>query len=122
MKTFLTLLIGIVLGAAALWFVSSRVKSDEKKEEKSEHHENAVEESVLKLDKKKQGAAGIQTAQPKPAKLAEQIKGYGRVLDPAPIVAMMLDVQAAQATTEASEKELKRLQSLFQQEIGRAHV
>jgi len=34
MKTFLTLLIGIALGAAALWFVSGHFKPEEKKDKK----------------------------------------------------------------------------------------
>ena len=117
MKTFFTLLIGVVAGAAALWLVSARLKGEKKEEDaKAEHHEeSAADEGVIKLDKKKQESAGIQTAQPKAAKLAEEVKGYGRVLDPAPIVGMMLGAQAAQATAEASEKDLRRLQALFAQ-------
>jgi hypothetical protein len=114
MKNILTLIIGIALGAAGFWFVSSRhiEKPDHEKpaEEKTDH-----DADVIKLDKKQQDAAGVETALPEPVRLPVEVKGYGRVLDPAQFVSLALDVQAARATAEASKKELERLKTLYAQ-------
>jgi multidrug efflux pump subunit AcrA (membrane-fusion protein) len=89
-------------------------------EEKPEHAEHAEEkkehgEGVIKLDKKQQEAAHIQAALPQKAQMLGEVKGYGRVLDPAQIVALVLEAQAAQATANASQKEFERLKTLYSQ-------
>lgn len=112
MKNILILIIGLIVGAGGFWLISSRHEP-----EKAEHETHAEEkpahgDSAIKLDKKQQEAAGIQTALPQTAHLPEEVKGYGRVLDPAQIVALTLDLQAARATANASQKEYERLKTL----------
>jgi hypothetical protein len=112
MKNILILIIGLLAGAGGFWLISSRHET-----EKGEHETHAEEKSAhsdngIKLDPKKQEAAGIKTALPEAAHLPEEAKGYGRVLDPAQIVALTLDLQAARATANASQKEYERLKTL----------
>ena len=115
MKNILILIIGLIAGAGGFWLISSRHEH-----EKAEHETHAEEkpahgDSGIKLDKKQQEAAGIQTALPERAHLPDEAKGYGRVLDPAQIVALTLDLQAARATANASQKEFERLKTLNSQ-------
>jgi hypothetical protein len=51
-----------------------------------------------------------------PAELAPEVKGFGRVLDPAPLAGLVTDFAAAGAASQASEAELKRLKTLATQD------
>lgn len=118
MKNVLILIIGLAIGAGGFWLVASHRASDH--DEPKEHAEHAEEksghdENVIKLDKKQQTAAGLEIALPEKASLAEEIKGYGRVLDPSQIISPALDIGAARVTAHASARELQRLKTLFTQ-------
>jgi hypothetical protein len=118
MKNILILIIGLAIGAGGFWLVTSRRESDH--DEHKEHEEHAAEkgahdENVIKLDKKQQAAAGLEIALPQKGELAEEIKGYGRILDPSQIVSPILDIQTARVTADASGKEFQRLKTLFSQ-------
>lgn len=116
MKNVLILIIGLALGAGGFWLVSSRHEAEKpEKENHAEEKPGSHDESVIKLDAKQQKAAGVETALPQAARLPDQVKGYGRVLDPAQIVSMTLDIQAAQVTANASKKEMERLKTLYAQ-------
>jgi hypothetical protein len=116
MKNVLILIIGLAIGAGGFWLVSSHRESEKPEHEKSaEEKSGPHDESIIKLDAKQQKAAGVETALPQPARLPEEVKGYGRVLDPAQVVTMTLDIQAAQATADASKKEFERLKTLYAQ-------
>jgi hypothetical protein len=54
----------------------------------------------------------IAVASPKSVVLTPEVSGYGRVLDPAPLVALAADAAAAQAAAEASASELARVAGL----------
>jgi hypothetical protein len=58
---------------------------------------------------------GLHTTPLTAAELAPEIKGFGRVLDPAALAAAVTDFVAAQATAVASQKELTRLKMLTAQ-------
>jgi hypothetical protein len=113
MKNILILIIGLGIGATGFWLISTHRK--EKAEPEKAHAEEHAAPGVIKLDKKQQAAAGIETAAPEPMRLPEEVKGYGRVLDAATLVTMTLDIQAAHATADASQKEFERLKTLFGQ-------
>jgi hypothetical protein len=118
MKLFLGLFLGVIIGIAATWFFLSHHPPGASKEEpkkEAPHEPEHAEEGVVKLDKNKQAAAGIETAQPKAAQFHSEIKGYGRVLDPAPIIGLVLDVQSGQAALQASTKDYERVKTLFAQ-------
>jgi hypothetical protein len=59
--------------------------------------------------------AGVQTALPLPAEVKPEIKGYGRVADPTPLVAAVLDIDTAQNALAVSSKEHARIKALFGQ-------
>ena len=70
---------------------------------------------IITLDVATQKLMGLQTAALEAAHLAPEIKGYGRVLDVSTLIAAVADLAPAQAAREASQAELKRLQTLLGQ-------
>ena len=121
-KTFPALILGLAIGVAAVWFfqkqnASHEAKPDEKKEEKKDEafvHHGTNGETYLKLDKETQTRMGLKTAPLAAARLKPEVKGYGRVLDPAPLSALVIESATATAALEASTKEFQRLKSLAQ--------
>jgi hypothetical protein len=110
MKVILSLILGLLLGAGGYWLLQHSSAHDPKEEP------GPVEEphgGPLKLTEEQQSAAGIQLAQPQPAVVPATVKGYGRVLDPAPIISLKLEADAARAALGASSKEFDRVQGLF---------
>ncbi len=75
---------------------------------------------VLHLDDETQGNAGIKVANPAAAQWAPEIKGYGRVVDPAPLIGLVTELALANAVYPASSNELARLKTLTGQ--GNASV
>ena len=69
-------------------------------------------ENPLHLPPAKRTAAGIVLAKPARAALAPEVQGYGRVLDPVPLIALVAEVETARASLAASEKEYARLNRL----------
>ena len=113
------IIIGLALGGAVTWTLLNRHEhGEEKKEEhkgeaRVQHGTNG--EVFLKLDKATQEHAGLKVATLAAATLAPEAKGYGRVLDPAPLAAVVAEIATARAALEASAKELERLKVLHQQ-------
>ncbi|MDB6110095.1 MAG: hypothetical protein JWR69_1845 [Pedosphaera sp.] len=70
---------------------------------------------VINIDDEMQGNIGLQVAIPAAAQLSPEFKGYGRVLDPASLTALMTELASAQAAYNASSNELARLNTLAQQ-------
>ena len=67
---------------------------------------------VLTISDEMQGDIGIQVTNPAPLQLSPEKKAYGRVLDPAPLVALANELAGDQAAALASENELARLKTL----------
>lgn len=120
MKKLLNILITVALLAALGWVLWRGIthrhedKDDEAKPEanaggeKKEEHEDFV----LKLEKEKWKALGIEMAEPLKAELKPQRVAFGRVLDPAPIVALDGELSSADAALIASRAEFDRTQAL----------
>jgi hypothetical protein len=70
---------------------------------------------VFTLDLPTQQVMGLRTTAIEVARLSPELKGYGRVLDASPLMALAAELTAALATHEASQAELKRLQTLVGQ-------
>ncbi len=87
---------------------------EEGKDEAKEHDESH-RPTVVKLSHEMQTNAGLQTALPVPAEVRPEIKGYGRVLDPAPLVTALFDIDTAQNALAVSSKEHARIKALFGQ-------
>jgi hypothetical protein len=78
-----------------------------------EHGTNG--EAVVKLDLTAQRLIGLQTAALAAATQARTVKAYGRVLEPAPLLALASHTASARAVLAASSKEYQRLKTLFAQ-------
>lgn len=123
-KLLLGIIMGLALGGSAVWLYQKQhaatdakteeKKPEEKKEESLVHH-GTNGETFLKLDRETQNRMGLKTAPLAAAQLKAEVKGYGRVLDPAPLAAVLTDVATADAAVAASKKELQRTKHLFEQ-------
>ena len=67
--------------------------------------------AVITMSDDAQGELGILVKKPEVAQINPEVKGYGRVLDPAPLVALINEFAAARAACVASSNELARLQT-----------
>jgi hypothetical protein len=68
--------------------------------------------AVIHMGKKTQGDLGILVKSISAFQLSPELRGYGRVLDPAPLAALMTELATAQATYSASSSERTRLKTL----------
>jgi len=68
--------------------------------------------AVITLSRELQRNMGIQVTNLARAQLGPEVKGYGRVLDPAPLAALVTELAAAQVALAASSNELARLKTL----------
>jgi hypothetical protein len=118
-KTIVALIVGLALGAGVTWLLSRHGAEEAPPAEKhkSETHveHGTNDEHLVKLDRARQVSAGIVTANPQAMGLSPEVKGYGRVLDPTPLAALLLDIESAEAALEASAREYKRARVLFAQ-------
>ena len=69
-------------------------------------------EVVITLDAATQKTMGLQTIPLAVAELKPEMKAYGRVLDPSPLGSLVAEYVSAQAASQASRAELKRLKTL----------
>src|SRR5260370_23983284 len=69
-------------------------------------------EPILTLDTEAQRRIALQAEPLKPARLSPELKGYGRVLDPVPLAALVSELASAKAEGAASQKEFERLNLL----------
>lgn len=69
-------------------------------------------ETVVTLDAATRERMGLTLQALTATRLAPEVKGYGRVIDPAPLVLSLTEAAAAEATGEVSRKEAERLRGL----------
>jgi hypothetical protein len=67
---------------------------------------------VITLSGKTEAELGLALTNPAPLQLGAELKGYGKVLDPAPLSALMLELATAEAAYTVSSNELVRLKTL----------
>lgn len=67
---------------------------------------------VITMTDEAQGDMGILVKKPEPLQISPERKGYGRVLDPTPLAALVTELASAQAAYSASSNELARLKTL----------
>jgi len=72
-------------------------------------------EVILTLDAATQKAMGLEVGALSAAQVSPEVKGYGHVLDVSPLATLLADLATAQAASEASEAEFKRLKTLAAQ-------
>jgi hypothetical protein len=68
--------------------------------------------AVVTMSGKTQQDLGILVKSPAAFQMSPELKGYGRVLDPAPLAALVTELASAQAAYTASSGELARLKTL----------
>ena len=116
MKLYIGLILGVLLGLVAGWFIFPKIAGRKTSEIESEAKPREEKrEQAVKLDKEQQKLAGIQLAQPKLVHVSPELKAYGRILDPSVFTALALEIQSAQASLHASKLEYERLKNLFAQ-------
>ncbi len=76
---------------------------------------NANGEMVVTIDDATQKLIKLELAHPVPAEWQPVVQGYGRVVDPAPLIAAATELATAQANAAASEHEYSRLKTLADQ-------
>jgi hypothetical protein len=118
-RTLIGILVGLALGAGGAWMIATRHAAsgghgEEHKDEAKEHDE-AHSPTAVKLSREMQTNAGLRTALPASAEVKPEIKGYGRVLDPAPLVTALFDTDTAQNALAISSKEHARIKALYAQ-------
>ncbi len=122
MRTFLVLILGLAIGGVGVWLYEERHAGPEHKEEKQEekkevsfvqHSTNG--ETFLKIGKETQEQMGLKTAPLVGMELKPEVQGYGHVLDPAPLAALVVESASAKAALEASSHEYERLKVLHEE-------
>ena len=117
-RILLGLLAGLILGGViAGAFLKRRAGGEEKPpegghEEKSYVQRGTNGEVTLNLDKETQERMGLKTLALLPTEWNREVKAYGRVLDPAPLVSLLIEMTSARASLEASAKEYERMKIL----------
>ena len=108
-KSPLFFLLGLVIGGLIVGLVLRRTSDPEAKA--------AVPAPAPPEESAEKPKAGndLAVAAPTATTLSPEITGYGRVLDPAPFVALAADAGAAQAAADASASELARVTLLHDQ-------
>jgi membrane fusion protein, multidrug efflux system len=89
--------------------------ADEAKEKSRVSH-NANGEVVLTLDSTTQQKIGLKVAALVATNLPSVVKGFGRVLDPSPLIQLAADLAPAEVSAQASQKEFDRLKTLRAQD------
>lgn len=67
---------------------------------------------VINISDEAQGDMGLLVKKPEVVQLSPEVKGFGRVLDPAPLVALINELATARAAYIASSNELARAKTL----------
>lgn len=83
---------------------------------------NANGESVLTMDEDAQKRLALKIEALAAAKLEPEVKGYGRVLDPATFSSAVAEFVSARAAADASQKEFARLKTLAEQDNASARA
>ena len=71
--------------------------------------------TVVSMSDEDQGDAGIVFGNPAAGQWKQEVKGYGRVLDPAPLAALVNELVSAQAAAPATAREWERQKTLSAQ-------
>jgi hypothetical protein len=72
-------------------------------------------QTTVKLDPDAQARIGLKVASLQAAQAPSEVRGFGRVLDPAPLAALITEGASAQAALQASTKEYERVKVLYGQ-------
>jgi hypothetical protein len=118
-KRLLVIVFGLLVVVAALAVLSmSYVRlrkhspSEKDKTPATESGANRGSDGVLHIDSETQKRIGLKTEPLKTLLLEPEVRGYGRILDPAPLATQLTDVETARVAAEAARQELERVKTL----------
>jgi hypothetical protein len=124
-KVILGILAGLALGAAGTAFYLKYLQAGRGQESEEQASEGQAAESfvqrdadgrmLVKLDQDTQARMGLRVESLPAAQMTAEVRGFGRVLDPAPLVALVVEAATAQTAIEGSTKEYDRLKTLYSQ-------
>ncbi|HTL66080.1 MAG TPA: hypothetical protein VL200_00320 [Lacunisphaera sp.] len=100
-KIFVGVVIGLVVGSSVSWLALRHPAV-----------ESAGPAPAKNPERSRPAVAGLKFATPEVTQLAPEAPAYGRVLDPAPFLAALSEVDAAQAAATASNQEFQRVKKL----------
>ena len=106
---------GLMLGCRRTDHPLATEKEVPKKAELSPAHSAATGESTIMLDLEAQKRLALKVEALTSAQLQPEFKGYGRVLDPAPLAALIDELAVAYVTAQTSSKEFERVKLLASQ-------
>ena len=112
------LLNGTVAGLLLVACTKSREEKDSEKSitEESRVKRGANGELIVALDAETQQRIGLKLESPAAAQWQPETTGHGRVLDPAPLAALVAELDSSRAAAEASRREYERLKILAEQD------
>ncbi|MFC4312563.1 efflux RND transporter periplasmic adaptor subunit [Steroidobacter flavus] len=111
MKKILAALAGsILIGALAVWGIVHTKQPPQSNEDEAPAEANTP--GIVQLKPEQLTQAGIVVANLEPREVAREVKGYGRVIDTQPLLDLLAELRAAQATLEVSTKEYERVRAL----------
>jgi hypothetical protein len=122
-KFIAPLLFGLVLGGGATWLVLRHpVAPSADTPAPAAPADAGKSASGLQLSKDELASAGLQIAAPEPFSFRPEVKGYARVLDPAPLAALLTEIAADRAALQASASEYDRQKLLRAADNASARV
>ena len=119
-KVILGILAGLALGAAGTAVYLKYPQAEQQQEPEAQADESFLQHdadgrTLIKLDHDTQTRMGLKVEPLAAAQMSPEVKGYGRVLDPTPLEALVMEAASARAALEASSKEFERLKGLYSQ-------
>src|SRR4051812_2061762 len=102
-KTFVGILIGLLLGGGGMWFALRSFDIADHAKVETPEAKPAEKENPLHLSAAKRAAAGITLVKATEANLTSEVQLFGRVLDATPFVTLVGELEIARAASAASE-------------------
>jgi hypothetical protein len=90
-------------------------EGEQAKAEASHVKRDAHGEVIVTLDVDAQSRIGLKVETPAAMEWQPEVKGYGQVLDPAPLASLMAELVPAHVAAETSQREFERLKTLAEQ-------
>src|ERR1051325_764774 len=112
------LVVGFLAGAALIWLVVRHGETETEKKVEPAKQSRLIEtngQTFIRLDKATQERIGLKLSELKSITVDPEIRAYGRVLDPAPLAALVIEIATARAALDASQSEFQRLKMLHAQ-------
>ncbi len=122
-KKLIACLVAAILIAALVfaYIQTSKERAAEAAGEQAITSESSVRRDTngntsVNLDTNTQKLIGLQTTVLMAATRKQEVEGYGRALDPAPLVGLLGEIESLRAALEASNKDYQRVKALFAQD------